>query len=102
MRQKKNEKFHGVMTMSKKVLVIDTPENCLECPLGDNMSCAMETCIICKVKRKTLIDKECETIPEWCPLMDLPEKDDVDTSDFDAFNAGYVEGWNTCLGEITI
>lgn len=85
---------------AKKILVINTPENCLECPLGDNMSCAMEVCVVCKLTRKTVIDKECETTPEWCPLMNLPEKDDTDTSDFDDFNAGYVEGWNTCLDEI--
>ena len=38
--------------------------------------------------------------PDWCPLMDLPEKDNGDypanTSD-----AGFVEGWNQCIDEIT-
>lgn len=38
--------------------------------------------------------------PDWCPLIDLPEKDNGDypanTSD-----AGFVEGWNQCIDEIT-
>lgn len=38
--------------------------------------------------------------PDWCPLMDLPEKDNGDypanTSDAD-----FVEGWNQCIDDIT-
>ena len=38
--------------------------------------------------------------PDWCPLIDLPEKDNGDypanTSD-----AGFAEGWNQCIDEIT-
>ncbi len=49
---------------------------------------------------KCVLDKEAEMIPDWCPLMDLPEKDNGDypanTSD-----AGFVEGWNQCIDEIT-
>lgn len=41
-----------------------------------------------------------DAIPGWCPLMDLPEKDNGDypanTSD-----AGFAEGWNQCIDEIT-
>ena len=64
--------------MSKSVLVIGAPENCYSCYL-----------------RKLIRVK-----PDWCPLMDLPEKDNGDypanTSD-----AGFAEGWNQCIDEIT-
>lgn len=63
--------------MSKSVLVIDTPENRYSCYL-----------------RKLIRVK-----PDWCPLIDLPEKDNGDypanTSD-----AGFAEGWNQCIDEI--
>lgn len=45
-------------------------------------------------------DYESESRPDWCPLMDLPKKDNGDypanTSD-----AGFTEGWNQCIDEIT-
>lgn len=50
--------------------------------------------------RKTAWDKKAETIPEWCPLMDLPEKD-KGTYPANTVDAGYVEGWNQCIDEIT-
>ena len=44
--------------------------------------------------------KDLSARPDWCPLMDLPEKDNGDypanTSD-----AGFAEGWNQCIDEIT-
>ena len=64
--------------MSKSVLVIGAPENRYSCYL-----------------RKLIRVK-----PDWCPLIDLPEKDNGDypanTSD-----ASFVEGWNQCIDEIT-
>ena len=45
-------------------------------------------------------DCESKSRPDWCPLMDLPKKDNRDypanTSD-----AGFAEGWNQCIDEIT-
>lgn len=37
---------------------------------------------------------------DWCPLMDLPEKDNGDYP-ANTFDAGFVEGWNQCIDEIT-
>ena len=86
--------------MSKSVLVMDTPERCIGCEIGQNYSNILETCVSCPVAGKCAIDKEAESIPDWCPLMDLPEKDNGDypanTSD-----AGFVEGWNQCIDDIT-
>lgn len=64
--------------MSKSVLVIDAPENRYSCYL-----------------RKLIRVK-----PDWCPLIELPEKDNGDYP-ANTFDAGFVEGWNQCIDEIT-
>lgn len=80
--------------MSKSVLVIDTPESCRSCYLrGFTLNLQY-----CRGKLKDI--KDVSTKPDWCPLMDLPEKDNGDypanTSD-----TGFAEGWNQCIDEIT-
>lgn len=94
--------------MSKSVLVIDTPENCLDCQFCHELDEGVEAC--CSIsdddKDASLMKKinceygYCQGKPNWCPLMDLPEKDNGDypanTSD-----ASFVEGWNQCIDEIT-
>lgn len=94
--------------MSKSALVIDTPENCLDCQFCYELDEGVEAC--CSIsdddKDTSLMKKidceygYCQSKPDWCPLIDLPEKDNGDypanTSD-----AGFVEGWNQCVDEIT-
>lgn len=80
--------------MSKSVLVIETPESCRSCYLrGFTLNLQY-----CRGKLKDI--KDVSAKPDWCPLMDLPEKDNGDypanTSD-----AGFAEGWNQCIDEIT-
>lgn len=87
--------------MSKSVLVMDTPEKgCISCLIGRNRSDRINTYIYCPIAKETVWNEDAETTPEWCPLVDLPEKDDGDypanTSD-----AGFAEGWNQCIDEIT-
>lgn len=80
--------------MSKSVLVIDTPENCRSCYLrGFTLNLQY-----CRGKLKDI--KDVSTKPDWCPLMDLPEKDNGDYP-ANTFDAGFVEGWNQCIDEIT-
>lgn len=87
--------------MNKSVLVIDTPEKgCISCLIGRNRSIGMNTCIYCPLVEKNSMGQKAETIPEWCPLMDLPEKD-TGTYPANTVDAGYVEGWNQCIDEIT-
>ena len=85
--------------MSKSVLVIDTPERCIDCEIGQNYSNMLETYISCPIAGKCVLDKDAEMIPDWCPLMDLPEKDNGDYP-ANTFDAGFVEGWNQCIDEI--
>ena len=86
--------------MSKSVLVIDTPERCIDCEIGQNYSSIIATWISCPIAGKSVLDGEAESIPDWCPLMDLPEKDNGDYP-VNTFDAGFVEGRNQCIDEIT-
>ena len=94
--------------MSKSGLVIDTPENCLDCQFCYELDEGVEAC--CSISdddKDTSIMKKidceygyCQGKPDWCPLMDLPEKDDFDDL-YDEYYTGYHDGWNRCLKEIT-
>ena len=97
--------------MSKSVLLIDTPKNCYECLFGHewfgdtaHKACCELYCSL-RVEEEALISakyykQKSKAKPDWCPLMDLPKKDNGDypanTSD-----AGFAEGWNQCIDEIT-
>lgn len=96
--------------MSKSVLVIDTPTNCYDCPFGTGYCsdleyeglCELADCLDCNEILMTEEHYDCESKsrPDWCPLMDLPEKDNGDYP-ANTFDAGFVEGWNQCIDEIT-
>lgn len=80
--------------MSKSVLVIDTPGNCYSCCLRE----PIRNWSYCAVKLKRIENSSVK--PDWCPLMDLPEKDDFDDL-YDEYYTGYHDGWNDYLREIT-
>lgn len=92
--------------MSKSVLVLDTPENCISCSISRDCSDILETCTFCPITGKCVLDKEAETIPDWCPLKPLPEKMKVTG----IYNYAYLEaggkppsykiGWNDCIDAI--
>lgn len=78
--------------MSKSVLVLDTPKYCASCALRSGMLHPF-----CRVNNRDITDLSIR--PDWCPLMDLPEKDNGDYP-ANTFDAGFVEGWNQCIDEI--
>lgn len=78
--------------MSKSVLVIDTPKYCALCVLRSGVLHQF-----CRVNIRDITDLSIR--PDWCPLMDLPEKDNGDYP-ANTFDAGFVEGWNQCIDEI--
>lgn len=81
--------------MSKVVLVLnEMPESCGNCRFTDSGG---DVCCLCN---KDISEREFETKkPEWCPLRELPEKEDLRESE----GADYIwsEGWNACLDAIT-
>ena len=94
--------------MSKSVLLIDTPENCLDCQFCYELDEGVEAyCSISDDDKDTSLMKKidceygyCQGKPDWCPLMDLPEKDNFDDP-YDEYYTWYRDGWNRCLEEIT-
>ena len=94
--------------MSKSVLLIDTPENCLDCQFCYELDEGVEAC--CSIsdddKDTSLMKKinyeygYCQGKPDWCPLKPLPENDNFDDP-YDEYYTGYRDGWNRCLEEIT-
>lgn len=78
--------------MSKSVLVMDTPKYCALCVLRSGVHHPF-----CRVNNRDITDLSIR--PDWCPLMDLPEKDNGDYP-ANTFDAGFVEGWNQCIDEI--
>lgn len=84
--------------MSKSVLVMETPESCFGCNFCHcDIESEKEYCEA-RERRKGLVLSK--TRPDWCPLMDLPEKDDGKYP-ANTFDAGFVEGRNECIDEIT-
>lgn len=96
--------------MNKSALVIDTPENCYDCPFGTAYCgeleyvgyCEIADCLDYDVILMTEEHYDCESKsrPDWCPLKPLPEKDTKNHFP-DEFEDGYAAGWNGCIDEIT-
>lgn len=93
--------------MSKSVLVIDTPENCCDFQFCYELDEGAEAC--CSIsdddkdtRSMKKIDCEygyCQGKPDWCPLMDLPEKNTTENDMMD-YQCGMVDGRNQCIDEI--
>lgn len=75
--------------MSKSILVIDTPENCGQCP------CFLEVATDCCGVNGKDIDGRGK--PDWCPLVELPQKMAEENR---WFSEDYAKGRNDCIDEI--
>ena len=71
----------------KSILIIDTPNDCYDCP------CYYEERNKCEVIFKN-VDDDIEK-PSWCPLRPLPERMSWGHS------MEWIDGYNACLDEIT-
>ena len=89
--------------MSKSVLVMNTPERCIDCEIGQNYSSIIETYVSCPIAGKSALDGEAESIPDWCPLKPLPEKKSTTApvSNYEVQKNLFAAGWNACIDEIT-
>ena len=86
--------------MRKSVLVMKTPEKCLDCNL-----CVldMDGSISCYYNKREICSNvgENNSRPNWCPLKSLPEEYHEDHYP-DEWEGGYADGRNDCLREITV
>ena len=97
--------------MKKSVLVIDTPENCYDCPFGTDYCSDLEYDGLCELADRldydlVLITEEyydCESKsrPDWCPLKLLPDRKEItETYKWEDRLPSFKCGWNWCLKAI--
>lgn len=89
--------------MGKSVLVMETPEHCIDCPCHF----AYENGTVwCGKENKELLADDIETFkPDWCPLRNIPkrkyeEDEGLIYDDFAHLGRQFFEGWNACLDRI--
>lgn len=99
--------------MSKLVLVIDTPENCYDCPFGTAYCgdseyegcCELAECLDSDMRliAEEYYDYESESRPDWCPLKPLPERKEyiVPIDNVESQKDIIAVGWNACINKIT-
>ena len=95
--------------MRKSVLVMNTPENCYDCPFGTAYCseleyeglCELADCLDCDEILITEEHYDCESKskPVWCPLKPLPEK--MTGVVLTEHWGGVKKGWNGCIDAIT-
>ena len=95
--------------MSKSALVIDTPENCYDCPFGISYCGELEYEGLCELAycldydvflmAEEHYDCESKSRPDWCPLKPLPEKSTTE-NDMADYQCGMVDGRNQYIDEI--
>lgn len=93
--------------MSKSVLVMDTPETCLDCMFCFERNEGVEAhCSVVSVDEYSgffrTIDCEdgyCQGKPDWCPLKEVPEEEHSDYK-YDEYCDGYDDGWNSLRDRI--
>lgn len=99
--------------MSKSILVIDTPKVCIDCPCHFAEDTGR---VWCGKEKKDLLSDDIETFkPDWCPLVELPQKKELEkerresiTADFygeddsceEAYLEGAATGFNRCIDTI--
>ena len=88
------------------MLVIDTPENCLDCRFCYESDEGVEAC--CSIsdddKGASLMKKidceygYCQGKPDWCPLKPLPEEKEEEYWR-SKISLAWIRGWNTCISK---
>lgn len=87
--------------MSKSILVIDIPQKCEECQLCKNYMKVSHAWgnpdtyeVYCAgIANKILMEVPKDKKPDWCPLVDIPEK-------YKAVSMNFERGYNACIDEI--
>ena len=86
--------------MAKAILVMEMPENCMKCPMGNmNLHDMSKSGVYCQLNKRADITWESanKTRQGWCPLVPMPEMaNHPDCCD----NGRYDEGWDACLDAI--
>jgi hypothetical protein len=80
--------------MNKVILVINDPVRCLNCPIAKHIHMGGRVCGI----SNNVIDIDSKVRPDWCPLKEAPEKDEI--CYLQQWSNGYKKGWNDCVNYV--
>lgn len=85
--------------MSKSVLVIDTPENCIHCPLLNSE----DECTVQDDDANFNAGCSWDELMKGCPLKPLPERKEyiVPIDNVESQKDIIAVGWNACIDAIT-
>lgn len=93
--------------MSKSILIIDTPDNCMQCPMRTiGEFCDVRCCA--KDNRTLQMNEGSKETPTWCPLRMVPDKREekrpFGQGALESFNniidSTFSKGFNYCIDEI--
>ena len=100
----------------KAILVLEMPENCLECPFrykSEEMplgNFTYQSLFRCKREPEGLCEDDGDTVylndimmkskPDWCPLKPKPEKKNRNNRVVGDYLRGRSDGYNACIDEI--
>lgn len=81
--------------MSKSILVVDTPEACIDCPCHFAEDVGK---VWCGKNKEELLADDIETFkPDWCPLREIPQKKPTrEMGEYLYFDCGY----NACIDDV--
>lgn len=82
--------------MNKSIVILETPNRCFDCPCYKGYVRHDE----CEILEKELIDENLwHQRPDWCPLFSIPKKR-KSSYDWDEYEDGWDDGWNSCVDYI--
>lgn len=87
----------------KGIIIVDKPEACVDCQFCAEFSEGIEAYCILKINEDAFreIDDYCQSVPEWCPIKQMPFKEEPDPQYAeDEWVNGYDFGWNECIDKI--
>lgn len=84
--------------MGKSVIIIDTPQRCIDCPFSDDDYIGL--CCNVYTYKNISLNAAMAGKPDWCPLQKLPEPKSEEFGQT-VINAAKAEGWNAFLNVIT-
>lgn len=81
--------------MSKVMLLMDKPDNCLECEFSDRRLDGTLRCTRNKDASNTVFGL---AMPRWCPMKDVPKR--KRSKRYTNPLKSWINGWNACIDEI--
>ena len=89
------------MPKAAVLVLMDMPENCLHCPMGNyvDIDDFVNEETVCGVLEECF-ENGSKTRDPRCPLRPLPEKCDIEKLAYPENDKDFMRGWNACITEL--